>query len=152
MRTLALPVLAVACSFALGAPGPVRADEGGERLVALAEPLVADDAGDRASVHFAGVYVVTAPTHVPRRYMSELPKAFAAVCGWVDGGKAKVGEPTRHRFFAVFPPRAATPDDSQIAFTIEENNPADLTQSGMENSARFLRGWRQYCVDAGHPG
>lgn len=74
------------------------------------------------------------------------------MCGRVEVAKSPPGEARVRRFFATFAGKPGQLDDSQVDTAVEDNNPADLSQDAMERSARFMRGWRQYCVDAGHPG
>ncbi len=128
-----------------------RADVTADGLIALAEPVVAAGV-DGGVTGFDAVYVVTAPTNLPRRYAADLPKAVVAVCGRVDLAKLSRGQPLGRRFFATFPVQKGPEHDNEVAFTVEDNDPADLSPAAMERSARFLRGWRQYCVDVMHPG
>jgi hypothetical protein len=131
----------------------VRAeDDDGARLAGLSEPLVAESVNQGPETRFVRVYVVTRPLFAPARFAADLPRAAAAVCGWVELEAAKPAKPTEHRFYAVFGGGKGRIDDSQVTIAVENNDPRDLSQDAMERSARFIRGWRQYCLDAAHSG
>ncbi len=144
-----LGLVLVAAGLALSGQG--RADAPADGLIALAEPVVAAGV-DGGVTGFDTVYVVTAPINRPRHYAADLPKAVVAVCGRVDLAKASPGRPLERRFFATFPVQKGPEHDNEVTFTVEDNDPADLSPASMERSARFLRGWRQYCLDASHRG
>ena len=146
-RSSAIHVGVLLATLAFVAPGSASADTQAEHLVALAEPVVADNVQARGAARFSGVFVVTNPRLVPRKYLPELPKAGAAVCGWVQAN-APAG---KTRFWATYATTDGVLGDAQVSVTIEDNNSADLSLDAMSRSARFLRGWRQYCVDAVHP-
>jgi hypothetical protein len=122
-----------------------------QQLIAISEPVVRDSLNLKPDAAFGDVYVVTAPSHKPHRYAADLPRAAASVCGHVEVAGAPLGQAKLRRFFATFAGKPGQPDESQVDVAVEDNNPADLSLDAMERSARFMRGWRQYCQDAGHP-
>ena len=137
--------------LAAAAPARVSAEPDPQRLITISEPVVVDSLNLKPDAHFGDVYVVTAPSHKPHRYAADLPRAAASVCGRVEVAGGPPGQAKLRRFFATFAGKPGQPDESQVDVAVEDNNPADLSLDAMERSARFMRGWRQYCQDASHP-
>ena len=127
----------------------LRADGQPERLIALAEPIIANQMRDPESARFSSVYLVTAPT--PARTPPKPPPA-ATVCGWVNAKNGYGGYASQpSRFYASYGWKEGALDDTQVTYRIEPGQSDAGALVAIFDAVSFEKDWRQYCLDASHP-